>query len=107
MKTSQQIFASFALGAGLLLALPSIAQADNDRPRVGINFSFGVPIYDQPAYVYAPPRPAYIYAQPRAVYYDQGYYGRGYDRRDEYYGHGDGRWQGRGHHDEDDEDDDD
>ena len=102
MKTAQQIVASFALGAGLLLALPGIAQADNDRPRVGINFLFGVPIYDQPAYVYAPPRPAYMYAQPRAVYYDN----RRYDRQDNYYGHEEDHRQWRDHHDEDDEDDD-
>lgn len=103
MKTSQQIFASFALGAGLLLALPGIAQADNDRPRVGINFLFGVPIYDQPAYVYAPPRPAYIYAQPRAVYYDNSRY----DRRDDYYGHTEDHrhWRDHGDDHHDDEDD--
>ncbi|MHB1591187.1 MAG: hypothetical protein ACYCTW_06610 [Sulfuricella sp.] len=107
MKTSQQIFASFALSAGLLLALPGIAQADNDRPRVGINFSFGVPIYDQPTYVYAPPRPVYIYTQPRAVYYDQGYHDRSYYRRDEYYGHAEDhrQWHDHGDDHHDDEDD--
>lgn len=93
MKTSQQIFASLALGAGILLALPGIAQADNDRPRVGVNFSFGAPVYEQPAYVYE---------QPRAVYYDNSRY----DRRDDYYSHEEDHQQWRDHHDEDDEDDD-
>ena len=90
MQTSKQIFASFALGAGILLALPGIAQADNDRPHVGVNLSIGAPVNQQPAYVYAPPRPAYIHAQPRVVHFDHGRYDHGrydhrrYDRRDGY-----------------------
>lgn len=41
MKISKQIFASFALGAGILLALPGIAQADNDRPISVVHFDSG------------------------------------------------------------------
>ena len=94
MKISQQFLAGIALGTGLLFALPGLAQADNDRPRVGVNLSFGVPIYDSPAYIYAPPRPAYIYAPPRAVYY-----GRDYDSWDDrphwrHHDHDHGRWGG-------------
>jgi hypothetical protein len=113
MKTSQRFLAGIALGTGLLFALPGLAQADNDRPRIGVNLSFGVPVYDAPAYVYAPPRPAYIYAPPRVVYYDRGYGGRDYDRWDDrrhwrghdhdHWGH-DGRRGDRGHHRDDDDD---
>ena len=103
MKISQQLFVGFALSAGLLLAMPGTAQADNDRPRVGVNFSFGVPIYGQPAYIYAPPRPTYIYAPPGVVYYDRGYdgwdnRGRWEDRRE---------WRGHDHHHRHHDDDDD
>jgi hypothetical protein len=99
MKISQQFLACIALGTGLLFALPGLAQADNDRPRVGVNLSFGVPIYDSPAYVYAPPRPAYIYAPPRVVYYGRGYEGRDYDSWDDrphwrHHDHDHGRWGG-------------
>jgi hypothetical protein len=72
MQKSHKLLAGLALTAGFLLALPSIALADNDRPHVGINFLFGVPVYEQPAYVYATPRPVYIYRQPRAEYYQRG-----------------------------------
>ncbi len=95
MKTSQRFLATIALGTGLLFGLPGLAQADNDRPRIGVNLSFGVPVYGAPAYVYAPQRPAYIYAPPRVVYYGRDYEWRDYDRwsdRRHWREHGHDRW---------------
>lgn len=91
MEKTQIIVAGFVLGTGLLLAVPSIALADNDRPHMGINFSFGVPVYEQPTYVYARPRQEYAYSQPGAGYYQRGYDNRGYEQ---------GHRQWRDHHHE-------
>lgn len=97
MKESHGILTALVLSAGLMAGIPSLALADHDGPRLGINFSLGVPIYGPPVYYgYAPPPPVYVYAPPRRVYYQRGYdpYYRGYDedRRD---------WHHR-HHDDDD-----
>lgn len=97
MKKLPLVLTGVVFGSGLLLAIPSVALAHDDRPHVGINLSFGVPVYEQPAYVYAPSRPVYLY-QPRTEYYQRGYEG---DHR---------RWRGdreeRRHHDDNDDNDD-
>lgn len=91
MEKTQIIVAGFVLGTGLLLAAPGVALADNDHPHMGINFSFGVPAYEQPAYVYARPRQEYVYSRPDAGYYQRGYDNRGYEQ---------GHRQWRDHHHE-------
>ncbi|MHB1232485.1 MAG: hypothetical protein ACYCZQ_07895 [Burkholderiales bacterium] len=101
MKKLPLVFAGFVFSTGLLLAMPGVALADNDQPHVGIDFSFGVPVYEQPAYVYVPQRPVYIY-QPRE------YYQRSYDYQDNRGYEGDHRrWRGHRdehqHHDENDD----
>lgn len=97
MKKSQGMMTGLILSASLLVGIPGVALADRDGSHVGINFSFGVPIYGPPAYYgYAPP-PVYVYSPPRPVYYQRGYdnsYYRGYDQEHR-------QWHNR-HHDDDD-----
>ena len=103
MKKSHQIITGFVFGTSLLFAMPGLALADHDSPRVGVNFSFGLPVYEQPAYVYARPQPVYVYTQPRTVYYQPGYYDNQYYRGYE----GDNRhWHEHGHHHDEEDDDD-
>ncbi len=99
MNKMHRLHTASLLGAGVLIGLPSLAQADDDGwGGVGINFSVGAPVYyGPPAYVYTPP-PQVYYGPPRPVYYDRGY-GEWHDQ---------GRWHDRGrwrHHEHDDEDD--
>lgn len=99
MNRSNRLITALLVSTGLLVGIPSLAQAhDNDWGHVGINFSVGAPVYyGPPAYVYTPP-PQVYYGPPRPVYYDRGY--REW--------HDQGRWRGRGHgrhHEHDDDDD--
>lgn len=98
MNRSNRLITALLVSAGLLIGLPSLAQAhDNDGGRLGINFSIGAPVYyGPPAYVYTPP-PQVYYGPPRPVYYYRG--------DDDW--HDRGRWHGRGHwrhHEHDDDD---
>lgn len=104
MKKSNKIITAFVFSTSLLLVMPGVALADHNSPHVGINLMFGVPIYEQPAYVYAPQQPVYVYSQPRGVYYQRGYdnqYYRGYEEDHR-------QWRDHGehhrHHDEEDDD---
>jgi PXPV repeat (3 copies) len=75
-RIATRIFVAAALSAGVF----GVAQA---HTSLDIGLGIGMPVYAEPAPVYAP---APVYVAPRPVYY--GYYGRDYDR-DRYYRHWD------------------
>ena len=100
MNVKRPAITACLLAAGLLIGLPGLAQAhDDDGGRLGINLSFGAPVYyGPPAYVYTPP-PRVYYAPPRPVYYGNYY---GYSSRHEHWrGRERGHWR---HHEHDDDD---
>lgn len=100
MNRSNRLITALVVGAGLLIGLPGLAQADDDDwGHVGINFSIGAPVYyGPPAYIYTPPPRVYYYGPPRPIYYENYYSG--------WRPHGHWRGHGRWHHHEHDDDDD-